>query len=374
MTPIRKKSDAPTNENFAFCSSLADDVWHAQESPQSYEWWYFDALSDDGRDALVIIFLDNFVFSPRYNSLCAANAKSKNQTSNSQIQHFPAISFCLYRDGKPLYRAINETTHDEFESSTEFPFCRIGASDFRFEATPYGVRYILNVTANLRGGKKIKAALEWLVLERDYHQLETSKKSLSNAHLWNLASPRSDVTGKVEVFNSGGKQLDEIQFRGTGYHDHNFDSRWLPATVKEWQWGRAHFEDATAIFYRYWEINARAPISKVFLIKSDTLSQRDCALETAKLSRNHFGIVFPRTLKFAAGEDFILNVTQRKTIDASFFYLRFLSDMELDLGDGTPRRAVGITEHLAPRSLRWRALDWLINMRIGRNGRGAFLP
>ena len=32
------------------------------------EWWYFDALSEDGRDAVVIIFLDNFIFSPRYNS------------------------------------------------------------------------------------------------------------------------------------------------------------------------------------------------------------------------------------------------------------------------------------------------------------------
>ena len=36
-------------------------------TPGAQEWWYFDALSDDCRDALVIIFFSNFIFSPRYN-------------------------------------------------------------------------------------------------------------------------------------------------------------------------------------------------------------------------------------------------------------------------------------------------------------------
>jgi len=51
----------PVNEKFAFSSCVASDVWHLKENAKGYEWWYFDALSDDGRDGIVIIFLDNFI-------------------------------------------------------------------------------------------------------------------------------------------------------------------------------------------------------------------------------------------------------------------------------------------------------------------------
>ena len=54
-------------EKFSFTSSVAADVWTPKPNAKAYEWWYFDAISDDGRDAVVIIFLDNFIFSPRYN-------------------------------------------------------------------------------------------------------------------------------------------------------------------------------------------------------------------------------------------------------------------------------------------------------------------
>jgi hypothetical protein len=51
--------------DFAFSSSVQADVWHPQPDPKSYEWWYFDALADDGEEAVVIMFLDNFIYSPR---------------------------------------------------------------------------------------------------------------------------------------------------------------------------------------------------------------------------------------------------------------------------------------------------------------------
>ena len=45
-----------TKEKFSFSSSIAADVWHAKENSKAFEWWYFDALSEDGRDAVVINF------------------------------------------------------------------------------------------------------------------------------------------------------------------------------------------------------------------------------------------------------------------------------------------------------------------------------
>ena len=359
------------NSNFHFCSSISDDVSHPSSSPNAYEWWYFDAISDDGRDVLTVIFLDNFVFSPRYNAQCAK--RKPNGTNSASAGKFPALAFCFYRDGKPLYRAINEFAPDAFSAGSDFPSCRMGESEFQFEATPYGVRYILSINANLRGKRKLVAALEWLVIERDLYPNPNPDMS-PDRHFWNLASPRADVTGKITVFDQHQKQSNQIQFRGTGYHDHNQDSRWLPATVAEWQWGRAHFADATAVFYRYREMKDELPTTKVFLVQENKFSIQDAACSVASQRLNVLGVKYPRRLELLTEKDFSLSVKQLKTIDASFFYLRFLSEMKLDLGDGKTHETIGITEHLAPRSLRWRSLDWLVNMRIGRNGRGAFLP
>jgi len=367
MSQKNKSSDAKLH----FSSSVADDVWHPRDEPSAYEWWYFDAVSDDGRDALVIIFLDNFIFSPRYNSV--QSSKFKTQNSNPASEKFPAVVFCYYRDGKLLYRAINEFTGEEFTARTDFPACRIGASDFHFEATPYGIRYILNVNADLRGNLKINAALEWLIVERDFQPIN-ERSSLSDAHYWNLSAPRSDVTGKITISDKNNESKELLQFRGTGYHDHNQDARWIPATIAEWQWGRAHFADVTAIFYRYREIGEVKPETLLLIVKDEKLSINNAVCSVAKFRRNRFGIKYPQTLEFLTKENFALSVKHTRTIDASFFYLRFLSEMRLDLGDGQTREVVGISEQLAPRSLRWRGLDWLVNMRIGRGGKGAFLP
>ncbi len=79
-------TQSPVNEKFAFSSCVASDVFHADKSAKGYEWWYFDALSDDGREGVVIIFLDNFVFSPRYNAPENSKFSIRNLFPNRQNQ------------------------------------------------------------------------------------------------------------------------------------------------------------------------------------------------------------------------------------------------------------------------------------------------
>ena len=165
-----------------------------------------------------------------------------------------------------------------------------------------------------------------------------------------------------------------MHFRGTGYHDHNLDNRRLPDTVEDWQWGRAHFADATAVFYRYKELGEENSVTKFLTICDGELRERDAEFEEQNFSRHIFGIKYPQRLRFVSHDKMSLRVKQTKLLDASFFYLRFLSEMTLTLRDGKPRKAIGITEHLAPKALKLRWLDWLINMRIGKKGKGAFLP
>jgi carotenoid 1,2-hydratase len=368
-------------EKFSYSSSIAADVWHPQADARGYEWWYFDALSDDGREAIVIIFLDNFIFSPRYNkAVRSRESKAASRTektldarlSTPGSQRFPALVFIYYKDGKPLYRAINEFPPERFFADETSPACRLGENEFKFESAPYGSGYLLNIDATLRKNHKLKARLEWLSIESDFLP-EKDFAPQANSHNWNLVAPRSDVTGKIEVFGQSGKLKNVHHFRGTGYHDHNTDARWLAETVQDWQWGRAHFTDATAVFYRYKETGAQ-PTTKLFLVKNGELQASDAVCVETDFARNIFGMKYPKALSFSTAEDVKFSVRQTKLIDASFFYLRFLSETEIKCPDGSRREAFASTEHLAPKALKYRWLDWLTNMRIGRNGKGSFLP
>lgn len=375
---------AATEQNaqgkFSFTSSIAADVWHQKTNPEAFEWWYFDALSDDGRDGIVIIFLDNFIFSPRYNAKNSRQAnlfgKLKNKILGKSGEHnynlFPAVAFIYYRDGKAKYRAINEFAPEEFSASVEKAACAIGGNSFRLESAPYGSGYLLKLSAKLRKNRHLEAHFEWLSVESDF----TPEKEIDieDAHIWNLAVARADVTGRISIADDAGKNLDVVHFRGTGYHDHNLDNRWLPTTVQDWQWGRAHFNDATAVFYRYKEHGERHPVTKLFVVKEGKLTESDAAYEESKFKRDKFGVKYPTRLNFIADNNTRLSVKPIKVIDSSFFYLRFLSEMTLTCPDGTPHKIVGITEHLAPKALKYRWLDWLTNMRIGRHGKGSFLP
>ena len=383
-SPFQKVS----TENFSFSSSIAADVWHPKKDAKAYEWWYFDALSDDGSEALVIIFLDNFIFSPRYNkrefdnsaSSVGGNFRNRIRQSlfnpKSKIQNpkskFPAVAFVYYRNGKPLYRAINEFSEKDFAASTEKPECVIGDCSFKYETAPYGSGYLISINAKLSRDRRLEAHFEWLSIEADYAPEKCAPTESS--HCWNLVAPRSDVSGKISVSDKKGKSIDVRNFRGTGYHDHNLDNRWLPETVKDWHWGRVHFADSTAVFYRYSETNKDEPTTKLLVISDGQLRERDAVYEESDFSRDKFGIKYPTAMRFTSEDGLHLDIRHQKIIDSSFFYLRFLSEMSLTLGDGKTRQTLGITEYLAPKALKFRWLNWLINMRIGRNDKGSFLP
>ena len=129
----------------SFCSSLKDDVWHNLSGPNAFESWHFDAVSDDGREALVIAFYDNYVLSPRFyiNSNTGANV------TQSGRHRFPAVSFVYSVDGRPVISAVNEFVDGDFRS-IEKKGCAIGNSFFNVETADYG-----------RSGERAVAVVFW---------------------------------------------------------------------------------------------------------------------------------------------------------------------------------------------------------------------
>lgn len=358
VSPAEKIS----NESFSFSSCTKSDVWHPEKDAKGYEWWYFDALSDDGNEAVVVFFLDNFVFSPAYNSLTDDNLDKK----------IPAVVFIYYKDGKPAYRAINEFAPEDFEANTETPECSIANNNFRLKSAPYGSGYVLEINVKLKKDQHLTANFEWLSIETDLNPA-TDNQAQAN-HFWNLVSSRSDVTGRISVTNQNGTKDDEVNFRGTGYHDHNRDNRWMPETIREWQRGHCHFPDTTAVFFRYEEMNSSRPETKLFLTRDYQISEKRVSFEVSETSRDILGLKYPKRIKMNSDDGVEVEINQGKPIDSTFFYLRFLSEITLKLADRKPRKTIGITEHLDPKTLKYRWLDWLVKMRIGKNGKSPLLP
>lgn len=350
-----RPADPLTSERVNFCSSLRDDGWHAGKRPKAYEWWYFDALSDDGREALVIIFLDNFVYSPRYNAKDGKNGGER----------FPAVSFTYFNDGKPVYRTVREFPENLFRAEEGHPKTRIGDSSFEFQKNEYGSGYLVSVSLHLSGGRRLDGSFEWLSVEADLRPDAFCSSEAS--HSWNMVAPRSDVTGRITVFDRRGRESDVRHFRGTGYHDHNLDDRWLAKTVRDWHWGRAHFADATAVFCRYCEIDETAPETKLFIIRNAELTERKVDYDEQNYARDRHGIRYPTRLRLISDDNVRLRVKPITVVDSSFYFLRFLAEFTLTLRDGVPRKTLGITEFIAPRALKYRWLNWLNDLGVRKH-------
>lgn len=349
------------SENFAFSSSISADVWHPQKDDKSYEWWYFDAVSDDGREAIIIVFLDNFIYSPRYN---------RETISISGNKRCPAVSFTYFRDGQALYRSVTEFHSSDFCASEENPECRIGDSSFRFENESYGSGYIVSINAELSGGRKIEANLEWLSIESDFAPDGFCYED--RRHCWNMVAPRSDVTGRISVRTSTGDAIEEYHFRGTGYHDHNLDNRWLAKTVRDWHWGRAHFADCTIVFYRFREVSDEEATTRLIMVRDGKMLKRNAAIDEQNYVRDKFGIRYPSLLELASEDGLSLSVKPVNVIDSSFYFLRFLSEFTFTGANGEPRSTIGMTEFISPKTLRYQWLNWLSDVRTGKNGKSSY--
>jgi hypothetical protein len=337
-------------EDLAFASSIGDEVYQKSSETKAYQCWHFDALSDDGREALVITFYDNFVFSPRYNS---SHIKTK----------IPAVAFYFYQNGRPIYRVINEFSEADFEASQTERSITIHDNHFKFDAAPYGTGFMVEINAKI-ANKILEVRLEWLLIESDF-QPGTSSNNIG-IHAWNLAAPRADVTGHIKVSDKQGKTLENTHFRGTGCHILQSDHRCFTETIDSLQWGRAHFSDATAFFFRLREVGSVDYVTKLFVVRNGELRQREADFESQNFIRQLFGIKYPNRLRFVSPDNMRLRVKQTELLDSSFFNLRFLSEMTLTLRDGKPRKTLGLTQHLAPKALKYRWLDWLTNLRINR--------
>ncbi len=346
----------------SFCSSLKDDVWHNLSGPNAFESWHFDAVSDDGREALVIAFYDNYVLSPRF----YINSNTRANVTQSGKHRFPAVSFVYSVDGKPVISSVNEFVEGDFHS-VEKKGCAIGNSSFSVETAEYGSGFVVSVDMPTFGGRRIKAELEWLLIESDL----TPSAERTSAAIWNAVAPRADVSGKITLVGRRGKATKTVNFRGTGYHDQVTSANVHYRDLSSRMWGRAHFVDSTVVFDRLGGVENRLAPGKFYLIRDGRIEERVAACEASEHRRDRWGLLVPRRISFVSEDQIKIRIKPMTAFRSGFTEVKMLSEITLSLRDGKARKTVGITEFVDPRRLRHRIFRWISDLRIGGEDRSA---
>ncbi|MCC6329741.1 MAG: hypothetical protein IT174_14595 [Acidobacteria bacterium] len=342
----------PSSERLVFTSSVDGEVWHPEKSVGAYEWWYFDALSDAGNEAVSIVFLDTRVEAD------GADERLSIPPSNSVSLIRPAVSFTYFSGGKIVCQAKADFPRKEFSASDSSPRCSIGESGFRFDSAIYGSGYLVSVALPLSRGRRLRADLEWLAIESDLDPVPGPIRS--EGHWWNMVAPRCDVSGKITIEGPRDSGRESHSFRGTGYHDQHLDEGWLTGSLSSWQWGRAHFADSTAVFCRFSGPGCPEGRSMLLLTGDGTLRSLEPVEQGGSVPENGkkgFDLVFTD-----GAEDLRLRAVPQQLIESNFYRQRFLTAITLN-AHGHEHVANGLSEIVAPPALRYRMLSWLGRLR-----------
>ena len=320
-------------------------------TPGSQEWWYFDAISDDGETALVIVWYAGLPFDPAYGVATLRHLRDPARHPAPNPLDHAAIGLSLYRRGKTAIYALN----------------RYPAAAFVHEAGPFSVAvarsrvdrdasgYALHVETPAQDGRRSILADLRFTPAPGTTPLERDLGGRGGPHHWILAAPDCRVEGTVSLRGPRGLSVD---FRGRGYHDHNAGAEELSLAWTRWRWGRVHLGSKTAIYYQAEPRDG--PTRSLWVVCDDgrPMVVRDDAPFTFDDWRRHpLGIRYAKRL----GLDGVGSWTHRKLVDYGPFYLRWLSEFEVDGKSG-----LGICELLEAKNLHKPWSNWMIPFRLKR--------
>lgn len=330
-------------------------------TPGAQEWWYFDAVSDDGRDALVLIWYAGLPFDPDYGVATLRHLKSPARYPAPDPLDHCAVGVSWYHDGKTAAYALNGFRR------ADFTFCdnpsTVEVAGNRYARDADGYRLAIETPAvdgrtPIRAHIRFRPAPETTPLERDLGSPESP-------HVWVLAAADCRVEGQL---SAGGRSVD---FLGRGYHDHNAGSEEISLAMSRWTWGRVHRGTRTDVYYR--AEPRSSPASSVWITCRDghpeTVREAARFEESAARGGNVLGVRHGRTLRVSDGETGLLDERAR-CVDDGPFYRRWLGPIS-PWGDPEPNRAApgsGISELLDTRNLNRRLFNWMIPYRLKRPG------
>lgn len=322
-------------------------------TPGAQEWWYFDAISEDGRDVLVVVWYVGLPFDPSYGVAALRHLRNPARYPQPDALDHCAIGISLHRDGKPLAYALNAFDAASFSHRVE-PFA-IELAGNRVDRDREG--YSLHVATPAVDGKTpIEARIRFRPAA-ETSPFECDLGVPGSRHVWIMAAADCAVEGEIRIGTR------DVTFRGRGYHDHNAGEEEISRAIRRWEWGRVHHGASTDVYYVSEPHHGPA--------KSLRLTCRDGRPESIRTPteirgtgpmRNVFGVRSDREITIC-DESGSLRCQHQTCLDDGPFYRRWLSRFAIG---SNAMDAPGIAELLDTRNLNRVIFNWMIPFRLKR--------
>ncbi|ACD89453.1 MAG: carotenoid 1,2-hydratase [Chlorobium limicola] len=351
------------------------EVWHDMREPGAYEWWYFDAEDKESGVSVVLIWFSGFPFSPYYMQRYD-DWKHKSGSALPLPADHTGFSFQLYEQGSETLNFIREGGNGLFESSREGIGLRFEKNRFFYDAHKDEYRLLVDFDFPARN-RQVQAELLFQVSRRaHYSKNDANNAETGSQHQWLLSVPKALVGGFIEITGENGGGVRRIELRAQGYHDHNLGTMPMQEYIARWYWGRAFSERYDVIYYVIFFKNSDfQPLS--FLMLHDNRDEQVSVMDSLQCRESEFssGLFSPlhgRTLELSH-ERASLTVSQKNVLDAGPFYLRFASNISLQV-DGQHLNGIsGISEFLNPVRLQSRFMRFFTRSRIWRDKEPSFM-
>ena len=191
-----------------------DDAFHGSPNRIAAEWWYFDAVFDNG-----------------YSTHLGFKTFSRGKIGLVS----PMIE--LYKDGDLLTQKQSRYLFRDFKTSKEYPEAIISKKQvIRFDNERYEKTGEWAYNFNLR--------IDEYFVDLDFVGSTNGFKIETENEGWTVALPKAKVKGEIKIKD------EKISVEGTGYHDHNWNYSLL--TVMNygigWYWGKISAETFNLIW------------------------------------------------------------------------------------------------------------------------------
>jgi carotenoid 1,2-hydratase len=300
-----------------------------------YLWWYLDAISDDGEQAVTLIVFVGSVFSPYYHS-----ARSRGP---ADPENHCAFNTILYGPGTRKRWSMTERGRDSMQRGPHT--LRIGPSQLHWTGSE------LRADINERCApfpRRMRGRITLTPTPLTGHSLSLDP---AGRHRWHPLAP----IARVEV----AMESPAVHWQGTGYLDSNEGSEPLARGFSGWDWSRETSADGTCRVHYETRVENSQPRRLALSFRNDgSLRQEESALHSITLPQTTVWRMGRSTL----GQGQTAGARVARTLEDTPFYARSLIHREED--GGAPRHAMH--ESLCLRRFEQRWVQSLLPFRMPR--------
>lgn len=358
--------------------SDSEDRFHNLTTPGSYEWTYFDGLSEDAEWAFVAIWFRGCPMSPYYTAAIDRYLRNPKMPP-PRPEDYCAFSFSLYHRGRSVFRILEELPARRFSTAPGTADARLGTNAVRGETSRNGsASYMLYIDAKSGpGGSRVVGDIEMTSRGQNLAGLgerysgpsgDSRESHSSDAHFWVPAALDSTFTARLDLWRLA-RSTRKARFHGRAYHDRNFGAGPLHHLRADWHWGRVHSGRHALVYFAVTpDEPGHSPFRHLLLLDEGRLLHHAADFELGESPRkSHWaGLSHAKETSGKSQDGLSFSSVARQGLDSGPFYHRFLSDIHV-AGDGImPVDAPGITEFLRPSRLGVAAFRPFVKFRVKR--------